>query len=1592
MEKFYSFIILGFTKILANKFPKLFFRVLVLLLLNLNFGQAFGQLYWRIDGTTATLTSASWSTTGVAPFTSPWVNGSNIIFNATSVITNVTNTPVGNISINNNSIVTLTTAGTFSLGGGIRIIDIAGTGSLIWNGQNISTAAGSGIIKNGTGTWDIGSQGNLYPQGITVNAGVIIPGSSNAFGNLLIINGGTIQSSGLTFPQTITVGGNFNLTGTGNATFSGTVSLGAASRTITNSLTSGSRIFSGVISGAAGIAFDGAGSGIFDITNTANTFTGPINLNGGQIHFATDASFGNSTNPIIIDGGQLRTDVTFSVLHSMQLGTLASSGINVNANTLTIGSVITDKTISGILTKYGAGTLVLTGLNTYTGTTTIAASGGTLQLNRAGGTTIPVTNNIKVNSGTLQISTDQTINDLSLINGNLTIDNGVTLIINGTLDYFAPATITLLGSGKIAYGPTGTLKYSGSIAKIPTSAEFPTTSGPYAVNINNSGGVSLPFNRTITGSLILNAGTFTIGAFTLDLDGASLTSTGGFLAGNAINSSTSNLTVRGTTGGTVTIPTTGNIGLQNVTMSGTRTLVLNGITNNDLYLSGTLSIANGASFDNGGQSQIIDKGGSINISGTFITKHTGGFTGTGTSIPGINPILNSKCTIEYGLATGSAQVVTSRTNYQNITFSGSGIKTLAGPFNPAGTVYITGTAVVDALNHTFGNTNTKLTMDGGRLRVSGTSTKPDMEDVYTLTGGVIEFYNSTATNETINGEYGLVGSGTPIQYYQIEVTGNKVANSNTNITLGAAGLFTVKNGGVFEINDDGIIGTTGFQSVVVEGGGVFKTGDKDGFSGGIGGTATSVNLNIDNITLQAGSTVEYSRDDIQNITNSFYSNLTISGIAGIKTAPSPILTVDGDLLKTGASMFAHNNGNIAFVGSFSNQSFSNTGSTAFTFYDLTNSNTYGTGTGLSIASSLNVENSFTFSANSKLNLTAGDITLLSTAVNTARVATVPTTASISYPGAGRFIVERYYNGRRGWRLATAPLAETPTILNSWQNGGTYTVGKGMLVSGPSPVPAINGLDDSPLDNPSLKTFNIITGLLEPILNTRDISVPSAYLSRNTGIAPFNIGYFVFVRGDRNPINTDVNNYNNTTLSVKGKLQTGTMTFDVSNPLLPNGYALVGNPYASPINFATLIKNNVDDQFIVHDPYLGASQGAYVYVSADIFNPGSYNIAPVRPGGQTDQFIQSGQAFYVPRTSGTASLVISESDKSTAYNPGLMRPLSGGVASSFRTNLSHLNIDSTIVLVDGNLVDFRDQHNNGIDKYDAIKFSNIKETFGLKRDGYNIAIERRKTIATDDTLFYHLTKTSPGAYRLQFIPIALDPLLTAFLEDNYTHIQTPVSIVAASSCDFVINGDIASADADRFKMIFKYNAAGPLPLTFSDIKAYELGAGISVEWRVEHEINIARYEIEKSSDGITFDKVHSTLALSNGQASTYTWLDTNPFYGDNFYRVSSVDLAGKTESSRIVKVTTGMRGQLVNVYPNPVTGNNISVQFNYMPAGKYNLRLLNSLGQILFNRSILYTGGSLKQSVLTKKLPGGTYQLEVSKPGMVSKLVKVLVNN
>jgi len=494
--------------------------------------------YWNTTGTTGlTWTGANWGTTDAGPFNTAWVPSNDVVFGGSvPAVATFATTTVGNITVTTDTTVTAgSTTLSFKTGG--STVDVAAGKTLTWTGQGWTTAAAQIITKSGSGTWNIAAQGNALAAGssFTLGAGTVIVTGNSSFGGAnaaLNINGGNIQSTGTrAFANSaITIGGDFENSGTGTATYSGTVALGGATRTITNTQT-GKRVYSGVISGVGGgLTITGAGTGETFIGNTANTFSGAVTIVNGKTVWNGSGAFGNTTS-ITLDekvtlasdnAGTVGVNSSFGADKNIFLG--ANAGIGTVGNGVTtINGVIADKAGAvGKLTKSEAGTLILGGVSTYTGQTVV--NNGMLKL-ASGDNRLPTGSLVRLGasgSGTVAGTTatfdldgrNQTINGLESTVS--TVDQST---IN-TVTSASAATLTIgASSGATNTFGSGTVKNRGEIT------------GNLAVTKTGGGTQVLGGANTYTGTTRINAGTLAVTGSLLS-SGTVLVNDGGSLSGS----------------------------------------------------------------------------------------------------------------------------------------------------------------------------------------------------------------------------------------------------------------------------------------------------------------------------------------------------------------------------------------------------------------------------------------------------------------------------------------------------------------------------------------------------------------------------------------------------------------------------------------------------------------------------------------------------------------------------------------------------------------------------------------------------------------------------------------------------------------------------------------------------------------------------------------------------------------------------------------------------------------------------------------------------------------------------------------------------
>jgi hypothetical protein len=132
--------------------------------------------------------------------------------------------------------------------------------------------------------------------------------------------------------------------------------------------------------------------------------------------------------------------------------------------------------------------------------------------------------------------------------------------------------------------------------------------------------------------------------------------------------------------------------------------------------------------------------------------------------------------------------------------------------------------------------------------------------------------------------------------------------------------------------------------------------------------------------------------------------------------------------------------------------------------------------------------------------------------------------------------------------------------------------------------------------------------------------------------------------------------------------------------------------------------------------------------------------------------------------------------------------------------------------------------------DAVKMSNFGENLGLQRGTTTLAIERRQSITTSDTIFFKMWNMHQRTYKLELILTGLNrPGFTGVLQDSWLNTTTAIDLNGTTNAIFTITSVAQSFAPNRFRIIISspVSAFAPLPVTFTGLKAYEKNSNVNI---------------------------------------------------------------------------------------------------------------------------------------------------------------------
>jgi autotransporter-associated beta strand protein len=600
-------------------------------------------------------------------------------------------------------------------------------------------------VKNGAGTLFLGGALNTFTGQVSANEGTISVTSVNnnstngPLGNntLPIVLGSNGKSGTLSYAGSTT---------TSNKPFT----LASGGTGIIDVTTAGTTYAStGILDGSGSLTKNGAGT----LTLSANnTFSGNSILNAGTLTVASNSALGTGNN-INLNGAQMSSDTTASRTLSnntvsLSSGTTFPTVANEKSltftgtttmfgatRTLTVqtGSTVTSEYINFAgpigdngngygLIKAGNGTLILSGINTYSGNTTTNAGNLRMLYSPVG--------EIRFGGGTLQYGTGITTDLSSRIRNNT---NAVRVDTNGQDVTFTSLSSSNTG-GLVKIG-TGTLMLTGS------NNTYMSNNGTTSCN-----GGTLTFAGTHTTPAVIaigNTGTITIsGSFTHTANPA-----GGPRSFTMVETNNAVGTLNIVSGATVNL-------LGGIMMGGNNispTAIIN-------MFGGTLN-TNGGVWPCG-NSVVNVYNGTLDTNGVAI-YHGGGGTSPATNMTSIINISGGLLTTNgFNLGLGQLSGANTITNLVGGTLSVADVGDNGRPNN----------------RHTF-------YFDGGILNIRSTSTFPTLSAVVRSRGAILDT-NGTVTTSSIFSNGGGGGGFTKIGAGIFGFNAINTYTGTTNVSAG----------------------------------------------------------------------------------------------------------------------------------------------------------------------------------------------------------------------------------------------------------------------------------------------------------------------------------------------------------------------------------------------------------------------------------------------------------------------------------------------------------------------------------------------------------------------------------------------------------------------------------------------------------------------------------------------------------------------------------------------------------------------------------------------------------------------------------------
>ena len=171
---------------------------------------------------------------------------------------------------------------------------------------------------------------------------------------------------------------------------------------------------------------------------------------------------------------------------------------------------------------------------------------------------------------------------------------------------------------------------------------------------------------------------------------------------------------------------------------------------------------------------------------------------------------------------------------------------------------------------------------------------------------------------------------------------------------------------------------------------------------------------------------------------------------------------------------------------------------------------------------------------------------------------------------------------------------------------------------------------------------------------------------------------------------------------------------------------------------------------------------------------------------------------------------------------------------------------------------------------------------------------------------------------------------------------------------VVGGYYLEVSVSSFSTFFFHGpSVEALPIELTSFSVKYIPHTMQLDWETASEINNKGFEIQRSTDGITFNKIKWLDAQAgNRQTKSYSFVDENINYNTNYYyRLKQMDFNGVSSFSSVqIVYTPNTKENTFQCFPNPAK-EEVNIIFDKKPIDNPTLYFYNQFGELVQEQTL-----------------------------------------